>query len=632
MDLQIQTDPADSSASPWLPLALRSRREVRLLLVLALVLVTLAVYEPSLQNGFINYDDPDYITANVHVRSGLSWNNVVWAFTTMEQANWHPLTWISLMASAEFFGAKPMGYHLVNLLLHTLNVVLLFLLLQEATGYMLRSGVVAALFAVFPLNVEAVAWATERKSVLSTAFLFFTLLAYGSYARRPGVLHYLTVMLLFAFGLMTKAWFVTLPFALLLLDYWPLKRIGIPERKTGGMDFFAPRLLKLVAEKIPLLVMSAGSLLITLYAGYRGGALSSPTTRAPLGLRAENALWSYLVYMLRGIWPSHLAIIYPFPDKPLPLWKVATAGMILLAITVAVCHNRQRGYLLAGWLWFLGILFPLIGIVQSGPQSMADRWAYISFLGLFVMAVWLVAEFAAHIRFPRPAVAAITFAVLFGYAWVSHIQISYWRSSYTLFSHALQVTTRNGYAENNLGTALEQEMERPDLAIQHYEAAVRITPQLPTAHYNLGVLLQRQHRFDEALREYKLALAYAWTPFEATLVHNNLGSLFVERNQPMAALSEFGAAIRIDPTNDYSFLNRAMLEYQEKNFDAAQEDFFRATQLMPTAGTYYWLGRALADKGDLRSAASAYQTAVSMNPSFADVEARLEEVRRQIQR
>jgi protein O-mannosyl-transferase len=594
-----------------------SRREISLLLAFALVAVTALVYARSLRNGFINYDDPDYISQNFRVQQGLSWENAVWAFTTTSQGNWHPLTWLSLMATTQVLGPKPFGFHFVNLLLHIVNVLLLFFLLQKATGFLLRSAAVAALFALLPLNVEAVVWATERKSVLSTTFLFLTLIAYGWYAGKPSSGRYLTVAAFFALSLLSKSMMVTLPFALLLVDYWPLDRARISVTELG-------RWLALGAEKVPLLVISLGDTAMAIYAGHRGGALSAYNGSAPLWLRGENALWSYVAYLLKAVWPSRLAIIYPFPQHGLPAWKIATGALLLLGVTAAVWRWREKRYLLTGWLWFLGTLVPVIGIVQTGPQSIADRWAYVSFIGLFAMVVWLVAEGDARHLIPRAALACAATLVLCAYASISHAQIAYWRSSYDVFSHAVAVTTGNGYAENNLGIALAYEMGRPDLAALHYKAATELTPELPTAHYNYGIALENARRFEEAQREYELAIQYSWNGEQAAQAHNNLGTLYVKRNQPAAAFSEFTAAIHSDPDYDYSYLNRATLEYREKNLDAAQQDIERATQLLPTAGTYFWLGQVLEEKGDWGGAAAAYENVLRLNPNFHRASARLD--------
>jgi tetratricopeptide (TPR) repeat protein len=618
--------PPAASSAPQVAVSELQRNTI-LLAVLALVVLTFAVYEPSLHNGFINFDDPDYIIGNAVVQQGLTWHGIVWAFTTTDQANWHPLTWISLMGSTQFLGHKPFAYHFANLVLHTLNVVLLFLLLRKATGFVARSAAVAALFAVFPLNVEAVAWATERKSVLSTLFMLLTLLAYGWYVQRRGAGRYLLVMLAFALALMTKAWVVSLPCALVLLDFWPFERIDLPGVEPGEKDIVRISFGQALIEKIPLLALSAASVAISMHAARTGGALNAYSAHAPLLLRLENGLWCYVVYIARIAWPFNLSIIYPFPTHFLPVWKLALAALVLIAVSAIVWRHRARRYLLTGWLWFLGMLFPLIGLVQTGPQSMADRWAYVSFLGLFVMLVWWVSESAAPLKLKKGMVAALAVAVIVAYAAVAHAQVELWQDSYTLFSHAVAVTRDNGFAENNLGFALQYDLDRPELALAQFQAATRLTPYLPTAHYNVGVLLQSQRKYDEAFREYQLALACSWNGMQAAQIRNNLGTLLLAQNNPEAALSEFNQAVQADPTNDYAVLNRAMLEYHERNLDAARDDFQRAIHLLPTAGTYFMLGQVLEDKGDLKSAADAYAAAVRTNPGLTHAQAHLDAIR-----
>jgi protein O-mannosyl-transferase len=597
-----------------------SPRKTILLLAFLLAVGTFALYAPSLHSGFVNYDDPDYVTANAHIRQGLSWHNLAWAFTATSEANWHPLTWISHMADVQFFGLNPVGHHLVSVLLHAINVVLLFLLLSYGTGYTLRSAVVAALFAVHPLNVETVAWIAERKSLLCTLFFLLTLWAYGWYVRKPGAGRYLSVVLLFALGLMAKPMVITLPFVLLLLDYWPLRRLG--DLNSNGTPASRATFLKLFAEKSPLFAMAAASALITVYAQHSGGALGI-TAALPLSLRLKNAIYSYLAYIGKGIWPSHLAVFYPHPENSLALWKVLAAAVVLLVITALVWGFRKKKYLLVGWLWYLGTMVPVIGIVQVGRQGMADRYAYIPFIGLFVMAVWLAADFFAGIRLSRITTVVITLAVLSGYAFVSYIQIGYWRNSFTLFSHALQVTPGNGIAEDNLGAAY-MDMGQPDMALQHFETAVRLVPQLATAHYNLATVLHQQNQLDAAMHEYQLAITYAADPREAAQAHNNLGILLMQRNQPVAAMTEFNAAIHANPDEQNSYLARGSLEYQEHNLDAALADFSHAAQIVPSPVAYFWLGRTFEDKGDLPSAIRAYEAALRIAPNMNDARSRLD--------
>jgi len=599
-----------------------------LLQALFLAAVTLALYEPSLHHNFVNYDDPDYVTANEHVREGLSWSNLRWAFTTTSTADWYPLTWISHMADVQFFGLGPAGHHLVNILWHTLNVVLLFLLLRAATGYLLRSAIIAALFAVFPLNVEAVAWIAERKSVLCAPFFFVALFAYGWYVQRPGVGRYLSVAGLFALGLMAKPTIVTLPAVLLLIDYWPLGRLGIPGVHSPGKQAFSANFARLVAEKAPLLVLSSITTLLAAHAARVGGALAS-TALLPMKLRENNAFYSYVVYLLKGIWPLRLAVFYPHPENSLVLWKIVVAALVLVAITGVVWHYRERRYLLFGWLWYLVTMLPMIGLTQVGRHGMADRYTYIPFVGLFLIAVCLGSELAERIPLSKWPLSIITILVLCGYAWVSHIQIGYWRDSYTLFSHTLQVTRRNAVAENNLGEALV-EMGRQDLAMPRFEMAVDYDPRSSQAHYNLATMLQKQNRFDEAMREYRLALTYTSDADEAARTYNNLGTLLLLVGRQTEALSEYNAALSINPNEPNSLLGRGFVEYGQKTLAPAHRDFLRAVQLLPSPFGYFWLGRVLEDEGDLKSAASAYEAALKMTPTLSDAQTHLDEIRRKL--
>ncbi|MGD0215512.1 MAG: tetratricopeptide repeat protein [Terriglobales bacterium] len=579
------------------------------LLGLLLFLSTLALYYPALQNGFVNYDDPAYVTSNVHVQQGLTARNLAWAFTSTADANWHPLTRISHMLDAQLFGLAPTGHHAQSVLWHALNVVLLFLLLAKTTGYLGRSALVAGLFAVHPLNVESVAWVAERKTVLSTFFWLLALAAYGWYAKRPRVGRYLLVALLFALGLMAKPMVITLPFALLLVDFWPLQR------------FPATPISKLVLEKIPLLALSAGSAAITVYAQRVGGAVGS-TQLLPMAMRIKNAIYSYLIYMEKAVWPSGLAVFYPHPEGSLALWKVLGTSALLAAVTALFWHFRERRYLLVGWFWFLGTLVPVIGIVQVGRQAWADRYAYLPLWGLFVIGVWLASEGAARVSLSRAAQVAIAIVVLLGYSVMAHIQIGYWRNSYSLFTHAIQVTDGNPIAEGNLGSAL-MEMRRPDLAIAHVERAIRLMPTFSTAHYNLGILLQRQNELDGALREYQLALKYGSDGLEVAQTHNNLGVLLNQLGRRDDAAAEFTQALALNPLEQNSLLGRGMIEYEERELDAALHDFSRAAQIAPSPQAFYWEGRVLEDKGQLSEAAEAYRTALKWAPDFGDTQVRL---------
>ncbi len=584
-------------------------------LSLILFVATLVLYYPALNYGFVNYDDPAYVTANARVLQGLSWSNVAWAFTATVEANWHPVTWISHMADVQFFGTNPRGHHLVSVLLHGLNVLLLFVVLQRATRCLFRSLMVAALFAVHPLNVECVVWVAERKSLLSMMFLLLALAAYGWYASKRTGTRYAVLVGLFALGLAAKPMVVTLPVLLLLWDYWPSQRMASPARR--------PTFFQLVAEKVPLLAMSAASAWITFYAQRSGGAVGN-THLLPLPLRIENAIYSYVAYIGKGIWPARLAVFYPHPEGSLAIWKVLAAALLIITITVLAWSWRERRrYLLTGWLWYLVAMIPMIGIVQVGRQAMADRYAYLPFVGLFIVAVWGGSELLAHLKRPGLPQAVLAAAVLTAYACTTFLQINYWRNSYALFSHALAVTTRNGIAEVNLGTTLV-EVGRPDLAMPHFEAAAEYAPQLATAHYNLGILQQRLNHSDAARREYELAISYSSNATEATESYNNLGFLLLDLNDARGAIENFTAALQIDPDKEHSLLGRGIAEYRQHDLQAAVADLNRAAQVAPLAQVDFWLGRALEDQGQIQAAASAYRRALQLAPDMAAARQRLD--------
>ncbi len=581
-------------------------------IALLLFLGTLSLYYPTLQDGFVNYDDPAYVTSNPHVQRGLTKQSVMWAFTSTAEANWHPLTWLSHMLDVQLFGLRPAGHHAQGVLWHAVNVVLLFLLLAKATGFMGRSAVVAGLFAVHPLNVESVAWVSERKTVLCTFFLLLALAAYGWYVKQPRASRYLLVALLFALGLMAKPMVITLPFLLLLVDFWPLQRF--PQTPVS----------RLVLEKIPLLALSAASANITLYAQRAGGAVGS-TQLLPLSMRVENAIYSYFIYVDKALWPSQLAALYPHPEGSLALWKVLGAAAVLITITAIFWRFRERRFLLAGWLWFLITLGPVIGIVQAGRQAWADRYAYFPLWGLFVIGVWLLSEAATRIKLSGPAQAALASAVLLAYSVAAHRQIQYWHDSYSLFTHAIQVTGANPIAEGNLGSAL-MDVQRPELALPHLERAIQLMPTFAAAHYNLGTLLQRQNELNQALQEYQLALRYASDEREAAQTHNNLGVLLNQLGHRDDALREFTAALALNPYEQNSLIGRGLIERDQGKLDAALQDFSRAAQIAPSALALYWEGRVLEDTGRLSAAAETYRSALKLAPNFGDTQARLENV------
>jgi protein O-mannosyl-transferase len=596
-----------------------SRRLVAILAVL-LALGTAAVYASAMRNGFVNLDDPDYVTRNPHVLAGLIWADVRWALgSSYPSSNWHPLTWISHMADVQLYGRNPAGHHFTSVLLHIFGVVLLFLLIESATGLALRSAAVAALFALQPLNVEAVAWISERKSVLCVLFFLLAIGAYGQYAKKPGVGRYLWVVLFFGLGITAKVMVIPFPFALLLLDYWPLRRLPGTDAQGKPRAFFAS-LRKLVIEKIPLFVMAAAGGTVTVYVHSREHAL---TATMPFSWRFKNAIFSYVAYLGKAIWPVGLAPYYPHPENTLSWAVVALAGLALAGISAIVWRFRERKYLVMGWLWYLGTMLPMIGFIQTGRQGMADRFMHIPMMGLLFAMVWLIADLAAEKHWQKEIPIAIFLLALAPFAALTIKQIGYWHDSYTLFAHTLEVTKNNGFAENNFGVALLERGE-PQLAAQHFVAALRLSPDLASPHYNVAVLLQRQNQLDDAEHEYRAALALSSDQAEIAQSHNNLGILYLGEGKYAAAVSELSAAIALDPNAQNSYIGRGTAEMQMMNTDAAIADFTKAAQIAPSPLALFRLGQALETKGENRQAANAYAAALQLAPSMAEARARLD--------
>jgi protein O-mannosyl-transferase len=534
-----------SSAGPQ-PEA-QSKREP-ILLSLLLAVATLAVYYPVRHLPFINYDDDLYVTENVHVQSGLEWDTVQWAFTTNAASNWHPLTWLSHALDFQLFGLNPAGPHVVNLLLHTLNVLLLFWALWRATGFTGRSAMVAALFALHPINVQSVAWVAERKNLLSMVFFLLALDAYRWYAqsaqwvpqpsrrrREAGNIgRYFVVALIFALGLMAKPQVITLPLVLLLWDYWPLRRVS--SSADAATSSPVRTLTWLAVEKLPLFALAAGSAVVTLIA-HRGGALRW----LPLSLRIANAIESYTRYVKLAFWPSRLALFYPHPGTPMATWTILAALLFLAAVTLLVVEDRRRRYLLVGWFWFLITLSPMIGIVQVGTQAMADRYAYLPFIGLFIMIVWGVADWFSRRHVSAKWLAIASVLVLIALSLVTHRQLEYWRDSVTLWAHTLEVTRGNYIAEIDLGAALVQRKEVAR-AMEHFRAAAAIDPQDPLANMYIGRYAQTQNNLPEAIEAYKKVIAGTWDSNLKARAYRNMGYAYRALGDEAEAQKCFRAA------------------------------------------------------------------------------------------
>ena len=564
---------------------------------LLLTLVTLLVYQPLLKSQFLVYDDPDYVTANPHVLTGLSWQNLQWAFVTDHADNWHPLTWISHMLDCQLFGVNAPAQHLVNVLLHIASTLLLFLWLQRITAAKWRSALVAGLFALHPLHVQSVAWIAERKDVLSTLFWMLTLWSYSRYAKREGGIHYFFALLFFALGLMAKPMLVTLPCVLLLIDYWPLKRFV--ETKTS----------RLILEKIPFFILSAAVSAITL-AVQKKHAMAS-LGAFPLPLRLENTATAYMAYLGKTVCPLNLAVIYPYDLHPaLPQVIIAALSLVLISGYI-VFLRLQRPYLLTGWLWFLGTLLPVIGIIQVGDQAMADRYAYIPSIGLFIIIAWGSADMANTLKIPVAPRATGATLVLAICASITCMQLPYWHDSIALFEHAISCTTGNNIAQDLLGKAFADQQQH-DQAIEHYNAALQIQPSDPKTWNNLGISLLAVGRLDEAIRACQEALRLN-PNFEDA--RNNLAVALNQAGRSDEAIKQFSEAVQLDPGNANTHYNLGNLYMNIGSLDEALAQFTEALRLQPAfAEAHCSIAIIQLSKGKVSDAIQHYTTALQLQP------------------
>jgi len=484
---------------------------------LLLFVVVVGTFLPATRSDFLKFDDGAYVTANAQVQSGLSWKGIVWAFSHPVAANWHPLTVLSHMLDCQVYGLKPWGHHLTNVLIHAANVVLLFLLFQRMTGAFWRCAILAALFGLHPLRVESVAWVAERKDVLSTLFWMLTMLMYVRYARQSKAqsarskCSYAWMLIFFVAGLLSKPMVVTLPFVLLLLDYWPLKRFEVREQHLN-----VKTLLPLALEKLPLLVLAAGCSVVTCLVQRTAEAMA---TDLPLGVRLANSLISYVRYLGKTLWPANLTVFYPNPGW-WPLWQVlASATLLLVIFAIVLLQTRRRPCWTMGWLWFCGTLMPVIGLVQVGNQAMADRYTYVPSIGIFVTLVWGVSAATARWRYQGPTLFVIAMTSVLLCIGLTRRQLAYWKDDETVWRRALAVTERNQLAHLHLGIQLGNQGQL-DEAIGHFAEATRLNPQDADAHSRLAYALAKKHRLAEAVQQYEQALQF--NPGNADL-HNDLG-------------------------------------------------------------------------------------------------------------
>jgi tetratricopeptide (TPR) repeat protein len=589
---------------------------------LLLFAAVLASYSSIIHNQFLDYDDNEYITNNAHVKAGLTWANVQWAFSTSEEANWHPLTWLSHELDSELFGLNPVGHHVVNVLLHAVNAVLLFLLLQSATGFRWRSLMVAALFALHPINVESVAWAAERKNVLSMLFFLLALYAYGRYARRPGLGRYIAVAGFFVLSLLAKPQAITFPFLLLLWDYWPLDRIGARDMPTQAGN--APRLpiARLLLEKLPLLFLSAASAVITMEAQKAGGAVKD-LARFSLPLRLETTVISYARYLGKTFWPTKLVLPYPHPLKLYPAWQVGAAVALLLLITAIVLCARDKRYLAVGWFWFLGSLVPMIGLVQVGEQAMADRYAYIPFLGLFLMTVWLIADWTAAWnrtrQIPARWLAIPAVCCLLALASLTYRQVGYLHDTEALWRRALALTQDNYIAQGALAGVLHKQGKTEE-AIEHIRAALAIRPDDWPANLILAAYEQSQGDTAAATARYQMVALRASKPSQRAAAYNDLGTAYRQTGDLLRAKEAFEQSLRLVPSQPMLMVTLGLIAQKNGDLPEAVRQYSSAFELQHSDVRALLLAQALRLEGRVDEANAMSRRAARASGNLAEAQ------------
>jgi tetratricopeptide (TPR) repeat protein len=611
----------EPSGAPALSKSCFHWRERAPLAVLLLLMCVFGLFSATLKNAFINYDDDVYVTDNFHVRPGLTWEGATWAVGSTEAGNWHPLTWFSHMLDCQMYGLRPWGHHLSNALLHTVNCFLLFVFFWKMTGAVGRSLFVTALFGLHPLHVESVAWVAERKDVLSTMFFLLTIITYVRHCkglssgkgagRGPGIggWYFLSVVL-FLLGLMSKPMLVTVPFVLLLIDFWPLGRFRVGEK----LDW------QVIWEKAPFVLLAGASCAVTFVAQRKGDAVES-LMRLSLADRVWNAVVSYSRYLGKLVYPGKLAVFYPHPGR-WPTAIVVLSALLLAAITLAALAGRRRyPWLLFGWIWFLGTSAPVIGLVQVGSQSMADRYSYIPLLGIFVAVAWGGWEVARGWRVRALVLSMACTVVISWCVFFTWRQIGYWRNSGTLFNHALAVTKENAVAELHVGNF--ELINDGDLAraIGHLEESVRIEPNLVEAHSQLGVALYMAHRRAEAVRELEEAIRLKPNYAPA---HFNLGVSFEGEGKSDAAIGEFREALRWKADYPEAHNGLGIALGQKGKLDESIREFEIALRMAPdVAGTHCNLGIVLAASGRREEAIQHFNTALRLHPHYQPAEVQL---------
>ena len=613
------------------------------LLCLALIAAVFAVYYPVIHNQFLTYDDNEYITDNPHVKAGLTWATVEWAFTSFAQSNWHPVTWLSHALDCQVFGLNPAGPHVVNVLLHALNAVLLFLLLQSATGFRGRSLMVAALFALHPMNVESVAWAAERKNVLCTLFFLLALYAYQQYARssdaraaspadsRRTTRLYAAMVACFALALLAKPQVITFPFLLWLWDYWPLRRINSlnifasPEAASKAATWWNR---KVIWEKAPLLLLSAMSAVVTMKAQKAGGAIKD-LSRYSLPLRIETAIISYVRYLGKLFWPAKLVALYPHPTRLYPAWQVIAATLLLLLITAVALRARQRRYLLVGWLWFLGSLVPMIGLVQVGVQALADRYAYISFIGLFVMIVWQVADWTSEKQEEKEEATrnstrwllAPALCCLLALGLATHRQVGYWHDPESFWLRTIALTQDNYVAHRGLA-AVYHILGKPDQMLAQIHEVLAIRPEDAYSNLVLGDDERKSGDMTAALEHYRIVAEQPAQPnFIRAGAYANMGHTYHQMGQTAKAKESFEQSLKFEPNQPTVMVELGLIAQLGGDTATAVHEFSQAMRLQPTDVGLLLLANALLEEGKTAESDKILDQAVRLSKDIDAAEA-----------
>ncbi len=617
--------------------AFGSHEKHELIFCLALFAATLLFYNPITHDGFVLLDDVPYILSNPPVKAGLTWSTVKWAFTTFHAGYWHPLTWLSHALDCQLFGLSPAGHHYVSLLFHATNAMLLFLVLDEATALAWPSLMVAAIFALHPLNVESVAWAAERKNVLSMFFFLLAVLVYGRYARRGGTWRYVAVNACFILGMMAKPQIITLPFVLLLWDYWPLKRTFAEDSrfvqnysngdgKRGQLQAddeqrVAPRSsMFLLLEKVPLFAIVLAASVLTFIAQRSAGAVHT-LGEFSLKVRLENALVSYAKYLRMLVWPRHLAPLYPHPGNGIPVWEVAVSAVVLLLLTGIALGWRERRYLAVGWLWFLGVLVPMIGIVQVGEQAMADRFVYIPMIGILIALVWAVWDIAEGHAAAKIWIAVPAAMIIFALGALTHHQLRYWTNGETLWRYTLSVTEANYMADDDLAMVLDKE-GRVEEAIPEFIRAESLHPYPLPQVLNMGMYLQRHGHVQDAMKMYEKVANKADDARLRSMGWSQLGAANVELQNYEQSTVSYEKALEMNPRNAAALIGSALLAERSGDSEQAIVQLRRSAGIEANDMTLLLLADALDRAGHSDAAQTARQSAEKISTDISQARQR----------